>query len=216
MHWCWKHLSKMPREPVLRNTCHGPRTSRSALSTPLPHRAFHSTDHVQQNISPTDNPPPSARRAGLERHDIRKKQPKFSYPRVWNGKFAKIGFFSYPKGTFSYPWKQFHTFEVCFIPWKLFSYLYTSISYLWSLFHTLKTFFISLCNNFIPCEFFFVIYCAFISYQAQAFRTLNMVFHTKWPSFHTPRNQFHSHHLIFHSSHWQTHCMYTFIYNWKN
>ena len=31
--------------------------------------AFHSTDHVQQNISPTDNPPPSAQRAGLERHD---------------------------------------------------------------------------------------------------------------------------------------------------
>jgi len=216
MHWCWKHLSKMPREPVLRNTCHGPRTSRSALSTPLPQRAFQSTDHVQQNISPTDNPPPSARRAGLERHDIRKKQPKFSYPRVWNGKFAKIGFFSYPKGTFSYPWKQFHTlkfvsylenffhtfihqfhtFEVCFIPWKLFSYLYATISYL--------------------VKFFFVIYCAFISYQAQAFRTLNMVFHTKWLSFHTPRNQFHTHHLIFHSSHCQTHCMYTFIYNWKN
>jgi hypothetical protein len=35
----------MPREPVLRNTCHGPRTS-------LPQRACHSTDHVQQNISP--------------------------------------------------------------------------------------------------------------------------------------------------------------------
>ena len=35
----------MPREPVLRNTCQGPRTS-------LPQRAFHSTDHVQQNISP--------------------------------------------------------------------------------------------------------------------------------------------------------------------
>ena len=28
-----KHLSKMPREPVLKNTCHGPRTS-------LPQRAF--------------------------------------------------------------------------------------------------------------------------------------------------------------------------------
>jgi hypothetical protein len=38
---------------------------------------------------------------------IRKKQPIFSYPR--NGKFAKIGFFSYPKGTFSNPQKQFHT-----------------------------------------------------------------------------------------------------------
>jgi hypothetical protein len=35
----------MPREPVLRNTCHGPRTS-------LPQRACHSTDHVQQIISP--------------------------------------------------------------------------------------------------------------------------------------------------------------------
>ncbi len=81
-------------------------------------------------------------------HHIRKKQPKFSYPRVWNGKFAKIGFSSYPKDTFSYPW-------------KLFSYLYTTISYL--------------------VNFFFVIYCAFISYQAPAFRILIMVFHTKWP-----------------------------------
>jgi len=36
---------KMPREPVLRNTCHGPRTS-------LPQRVCHSTNHVQQNISP--------------------------------------------------------------------------------------------------------------------------------------------------------------------
>ena len=35
----------MPREPVLRNTYHGPRTS-------LPQRSCHSTDHVQQNISP--------------------------------------------------------------------------------------------------------------------------------------------------------------------
>ena len=35
----------MPREPVLRNTCHGPRTS-------LQQRSCHSTDHVQQNISP--------------------------------------------------------------------------------------------------------------------------------------------------------------------
>ena len=46
-----KHLSKMPREPALRNTCHGPRTS-------LPQHAFHPTDHVQ-DIYPTDNPPPS-------------------------------------------------------------------------------------------------------------------------------------------------------------
>jgi hypothetical protein len=47
----------MPREPALRNTCHGPRTS-------LPQRAFHPTNHVQQDIHPTDNPPPSARKSG--------------------------------------------------------------------------------------------------------------------------------------------------------
>jgi hypothetical protein len=52
-----KHLSKMPREPALRNTCHGPRTS-------LPQRDFHSTDHVHQDIHPTDNSPPSARKSG--------------------------------------------------------------------------------------------------------------------------------------------------------
>jgi hypothetical protein len=32
----------MPREPALRNTCLGPRTS-------PPQRAFHPTDHVQQD-----------------------------------------------------------------------------------------------------------------------------------------------------------------------
>ena len=47
----------MPREPALRSTCRCPRTS-------LPQRAFHSTDHVQQDIHPTDNPPPSARKSG--------------------------------------------------------------------------------------------------------------------------------------------------------
>jgi hypothetical protein len=47
---------------VLRNTCHGPRTSLQQLS-------FHSTDRVQQNISPTNSPPLFARRAGRERHD---------------------------------------------------------------------------------------------------------------------------------------------------
>jgi hypothetical protein len=47
----------MPREPALRNTCRCPRTS-------LPHLAFHPTDHVQQDIHPTDNPPPSARKSG--------------------------------------------------------------------------------------------------------------------------------------------------------
>jgi hypothetical protein len=35
-----------------------------------PAALFHSTDHVQQKISPTDNPPPSARRAGRESHDV--------------------------------------------------------------------------------------------------------------------------------------------------
>jgi hypothetical protein len=49
-------LSKMPREPAMRNTCHGPRTS-------LPQRTFHPTDHVQ-DIHPTDNPPPSAQKSG--------------------------------------------------------------------------------------------------------------------------------------------------------
>jgi hypothetical protein len=53
-----KHLSKMPREPALRNTFHGPRTS-------LPQRAFHPPDHVQQDIHPTDNPPPLARKGGV-------------------------------------------------------------------------------------------------------------------------------------------------------
>ena len=47
----------MPREPALRNTCHGPRIS-------LQQRAFQPTDHVQQDIHPTDNPPPSARKSG--------------------------------------------------------------------------------------------------------------------------------------------------------
>ena len=47
----------MPREPVLRNTCHGPRTS-------LPQRVFHPTDHVQQDIHPTGNQSPSARKSG--------------------------------------------------------------------------------------------------------------------------------------------------------
>jgi len=45
----------MPREPALRNTCRDPRTS-------LPQRAFHPTDNVQQDIHPTDYPPPSARK----------------------------------------------------------------------------------------------------------------------------------------------------------
>jgi hypothetical protein len=61
-----KHLSKMPREPALRNTCHGPWTS-------FPQRAFHPTDHVQQDIHPTDNQPQSARKrgAGEAQHRVR-------------------------------------------------------------------------------------------------------------------------------------------------
>jgi hypothetical protein len=47
----------MPREPALRNTFRCPGTS-------LPQRAFHPTDHVQQDIHPTDNPPPSAKKSG--------------------------------------------------------------------------------------------------------------------------------------------------------
>ncbi len=47
----------MPREQALRNTCRCPRTS-------LPQRAFHPTDHVHQDIHPTDNPPPSAQKSG--------------------------------------------------------------------------------------------------------------------------------------------------------
>ncbi len=127
--------------------------------------------------------------------------------------FIPKRYFFIPLKTISYPKIFFHTFQ--------------------SLFHTLKTFFITLYNNFIPWKFvsyleiffhtfiqqfhtlwkllmmmilLFVVCCAFISYQAPAFRTLSMVFHTKWPSFHTPNNQFHTHHLIFHSFHCQTHC----------
>jgi hypothetical protein len=85
---------------------------------------------------------------------IREKQPIFSYPRVWKYFFAKIGFSSYPKETFSYPQKWFHTLKKMktffiplyknFIPWKLFSYPYTKVSYL------VKIFFIPSKNNFIP------------------------------------------------------------------
>ena len=47
----------MPRERALRNTCHGPRTS-------LQQRSFHPTDHVQQDIHPTDNQPPLSLKSG--------------------------------------------------------------------------------------------------------------------------------------------------------
>jgi hypothetical protein len=38
--------------------------------TSLPQCIFHPTDHVQQDIHPTDNPPQSARKSGWERHDV--------------------------------------------------------------------------------------------------------------------------------------------------
>jgi hypothetical protein len=63
----------MPREPVLRNTaantCRCPRIS-------FPQRAFHPTDHVQQDIHPTDNPPPSARKswAGKTRRRVGRRR----------------------------------------------------------------------------------------------------------------------------------------------
>ena len=47
----------MPREPAFRNTCHCPRTS-------LPQHAFHPTDHVQQDIHPTDKPLQLVRKSG--------------------------------------------------------------------------------------------------------------------------------------------------------
>ena len=58
-----KGAVKNAREPALRNTYHGPRTS-------LPQLAFHPTDHVQQDIHPTDNPPQLAQKswAGEARH----------------------------------------------------------------------------------------------------------------------------------------------------
>ena len=59
----------MPREPALRNTCRCPQTS-------LPQRAFHLTDHVQQDIHPTDNPPPSVRKswAGKTRRRVGRRR----------------------------------------------------------------------------------------------------------------------------------------------
>jgi hypothetical protein len=43
-----------------------PHTSAPMLmrGTSLPQRAFHPTDHVQQDIHPTDNPPPSPQKSG--------------------------------------------------------------------------------------------------------------------------------------------------------
>ena len=45
----------MPRAPVLRNTCHGPRTSIPQRAGCLPPH----TDRVQQDIHPPDSPAPS-------------------------------------------------------------------------------------------------------------------------------------------------------------
>ncbi len=57
-----KHLSNMLREPALRNTCHGPRTS---LPDIPPAARFPShRSYIQQDIHPTDNPPLSARKSG--------------------------------------------------------------------------------------------------------------------------------------------------------
>jgi hypothetical protein len=63
-----KHLSKMPREPALRNTCRCPRTS-------LPQRAFHTNNHVQQDIHTTDNPPQSAWKSGAGEARCRDGRP---------------------------------------------------------------------------------------------------------------------------------------------
>ena len=50
----------MPQAPVLRNTCHGPRTSIPQRVGCLPPH----TDRVQQDIRPTDSPAPSAQKSG--------------------------------------------------------------------------------------------------------------------------------------------------------
>ena len=49
----------MPRAPVLRNTCHGPRTSIPQRAGCLPPH----TDRVQQDIHPPDIPAPSAQKS---------------------------------------------------------------------------------------------------------------------------------------------------------
>ena len=50
----------MPRAPVLRNTCHGPRTSIPQRVGCLPPH----TDRVQQDVRPTDSPAPPAQKSG--------------------------------------------------------------------------------------------------------------------------------------------------------
>ena len=66
----------MPQAPVLRNTCHGPRT-------PIPQRAGclpPHTDRVQQDIHPPDNPAPSTQKSenamwGTTSRPTTRKQP---------------------------------------------------------------------------------------------------------------------------------------------
>ena len=50
----------MPQAPVLRNTCHDPRTCIPQRAGCLPPH----TDRVQQDTRPTDNPAPSAQKSG--------------------------------------------------------------------------------------------------------------------------------------------------------
>ena len=50
----------MPQAPVLRNTCHGPRTSIPQRVGCLPPH----TDRVQQDVRPTDSPAPPAQKSG--------------------------------------------------------------------------------------------------------------------------------------------------------
>jgi hypothetical protein len=81
----------------------------------------------------------------------------------------KNWFFSYPNGTFS----DHKIFLKFFIP------LYNNFIPCEISFSDPKknlTFFIPFYNNFIPCETGFVSCCAFISYQAQAFRTMSLYF----------------------------------------
>ena len=97
------------------------------------------------------------RRTLVGRSHIRKKQPTFSYPRVWKRKFSKVNVFSYPKSTFSY-------LQIFFIPSNLF--------------HTLKIF-------FILCKTFFI-FCKWFSYFQIIFILCKKKFFAKkkiWKSF---------------------------------
>jgi hypothetical protein len=56
----------VPRHPSSRALS----TDDDAFQLFLQRQNFKSIDHVQQNISPTDNPPLCTRRDGLERHNV--------------------------------------------------------------------------------------------------------------------------------------------------